>query len=74
MDEAAVELARTYAASIDANPLMVGQLGGGLKAMLQELGMTPKARADLMGGKVAPAANPSLDELRARREQRARQR
>lgn len=71
MDDAAIALARSYASALDARPDMLGQLGRGLKELLIEFGMTPRARAALlkeMGD--APPKESGLDELRARRERR----
>ena len=72
-DAAAVELARRYAAAIDAQDVEpLSKLGRGLTDVLIELGLTPKARAAIL--KDAPQKNPvsvGLDELRARRERKA---
>lgn len=71
VDEAAVELARTYAGAIDdGGPLDV--LGPKLLAVLDSLGLTPKARAAQKGGADDKPTSSPLDQLRERR--RARQR
>lgn len=72
-DGAAVALARTYARAIDAGIEELSKVGPKMLDVLTELGMTPKARADLAKNITqAPAPSPGLDELRARRETRAR--
>lgn len=70
-DAATVELALTYARSLDdgADPARVGPP---FLACLTALGMTPAARAALAGkgaGDDKPTASP-LDELRAKRKAR----
>jgi hypothetical protein len=72
VDGALVELARSYARGIDANAEMLPVYGRGYRETLMELGMTPKIRAALTRGeKEAPKASP-IDELRQRRERRAK--
>lgn len=72
-DAAAVALARLYAAEIDSNPHMLGQLGGALRTMLQELGLSPRARRGVFHGATPTAVPPSkLEELRSARERRGR--
>jgi len=71
-DEAAQALAREYAKAIDGNPEMLAKVGARLLETLVELGMTPKARAAVMKGATPPAGVSKLDELRAKREQKAR--
>lgn len=70
-DHAAAELAMVYALRIDDGE-PVEKLGPPLLAALEALGMTPRARAALVrkGESDVPQRSP-LDELRARREQRA---
>ncbi len=70
-DGGAVRLAGVYAAAIDDDPAQVGKLGPGLLAVLEALGMSPRARAAIAGKGVkdAPARN-RLDELRERRRAR----
>jgi hypothetical protein len=50
----------------------LAQLGPGLRLILVELGLTPKARAAILRGQPAAVPKPSggLDELRARRQRR----
>lgn len=55
-DEAAAELARTYAATIDEHPDRLGDLGPRLLQVLDALTATPAARA-----KVTRLARPSID-------------
>jgi len=62
--DAAVELARAYARRIDAKGDSLHYVGGQFRDILIEIGLTPKARGDLV--KAQPAASP-LDELRDRR-------
>lgn len=74
-DVGAVRLAMVYAEAIDLLPTEVAKLGPGLLAVLESLGLTPRARAAILGkyrggGDDAPART-RLDELR---EQRARAR
>jgi hypothetical protein len=66
-DQGAVQLALTYAAAVDAGE-PVEKVGPPLLAVLEALGMTPRARAALTKGVTngVPVASP-LDELRARR-------
>lgn len=69
-DRATAELALTYGRYIDAMEDLT-KLGPALLGCLAALGMTPAARNALVkGGSHAPVASP-LDELRARRDQRA---
>lgn len=69
VDAATVELARGYAAEIDAGGDL-GKLGPKLLACLDALLMTPKARAAVVkGGEDEPETNP-LDDLRERRRKR----
>jgi len=67
VDQAAVQLALTYAAAVDAGE-PVEKVGPPLLAVMEALGMTPRARAALAKGvtSAGPSASP-LDELRARR-------
>lgn len=68
-DAATVELAKSYAAAIDAGDDL-DKLGPKLLACLDALLMTPKARASIAkGGDDEPEANP-LDDLRERRRKR----
>jgi len=79
-DEAAVALAKSYAAELDAGgcPQCGGRferlekIGPKLLAALEQLRMTPKARTAVMrGGTSDGTTGPSaLDELRRRRENR----
>jgi hypothetical protein len=70
-DLGAAELARTYARAID-NGGDLDKLGPLLLAVLESLGLTPKARAALVkGAKDEPRTSP-LDELRVRRSARQR--
>lgn len=70
-DGAARELALVYARQIDDDPDLLGDLGPKLHAVLDSLGLTPKARASgTKGGQDGHATNP-LDELRAARGRRA---
>lgn len=69
-DDGARTLALAYAEQIDAAPEMLEPLGPKLLAALESLGLTPKARATATKGGPGAAANP-LDQLRARREERA---
>ena len=75
-DGAAIALARVYADAIDADSARLAVLGPQLTAVLVELGMTPKARAAIVGkgtgASGAPKGKSALDELRERREQRTR--
>lgn len=71
-DQAAAELAITYAIAIDSEPEMIGLLGPRLLACLEALLMTPRARAAIAKGvnddqrkQLSP-----LDELRQRRASR----
>lgn len=69
-DKAAAELAIVYAREIDLG-LEIPKLGPALLACLAALGMTPAARNALVKGDGgAPVASP-VDELRARRAERA---
>jgi hypothetical protein len=70
-DEAARELAYRYARTIDANPDDAVKVGPLLLAVLDALGMTPKARAATVKPG-APATASKLDELRAARERKVR--
>ena len=72
-DSAGAALAKSYAAAIDAADEpgeALDQLGPKLLAVLVQLGMTPAGRGAKGGTSGAPVAS-KLDELRARREQRA---
>jgi hypothetical protein len=74
-DKAVVDLARLYARAIDSMPITeLEKFGPKYLAVLESLGMTPKARAALVKGKDNDSdSNKSpLDELRARRNQRER--
>lgn len=69
-DVGAVQLARTYAEQIDADPAQLGKLGPGLLAVLEALCMTPRGRAAVLGKGVSPRDNvpkSKADELRERR-------
>lgn len=70
-DNAAAELALTYADQIDEGG-DIGRLGPPLLAALEALGMTPRARAALIkkGEADGPRQRSPLDELRERRERR----
>lgn len=76
-DAAAIALAKRYAAALDALPDDVEELdslGPKYLKVLESLGMTPagrNARGGAANGPAVPAARP-IDELRARRAQRAR--
>lgn len=72
-DEAAMSLARQYAAAIDGDPETLPKVGPLFLAVLVELGLTPKARAAVAGGSAAPTST-KLDELRAQRAKRAAKR
>lgn len=67
-DVGAVQLARHYAAAIEAGGELE-KLGPALLTVLESLGMTPRARKSVQGG--APDARSPLDELRDRRSKRA---
>jgi len=78
VDGAVVELAKVYAAAIDAPPCScdrcptgdLAKLGPQLLAVLESLGMTPRGRAAVLGKGGAPrdpAPRSALDEARARR-------
>ena len=70
-DQAVVELARTYARVIDGNVDMLNMVGRAFRETLEQLGMTPKARAALARGEQPKPSQPSpIDELRARRAKR----
>lgn len=73
-DEAAVALAKRYARVIDADEEQIGKLGRELLTVLAELGMTPRARAAVVGKGVGTGdrgGQPSrADELRERRARR----
>jgi hypothetical protein len=77
-DTAAMRLAESYAAAIDDaadKGEALDKLGPKLLAALVELGMTPKARAAAAKGGPTNADSgkrSSLDELRERRDRRAR--
>lgn len=71
-DQAAVELARTYARMIDAKDDTLHMLGRSFRETLETLGMTPRARAALTKPTPAESQGSPLDELRSRREQRAK--
>lgn len=66
-DQAAAELARTYAAEVDLDPLCLPKIGPALLACLESLGMTPKARKSLLVKEATDAPASPLDELRKRR-------
>jgi hypothetical protein len=69
-DRGAVQLALTYAAAVDAGE-PVEKVGPPLLAVMEALGMTPRARAALVkGGSDAGPSTSPLDELRARRARR----
>jgi hypothetical protein len=71
-DSGAVRLALVYAEAIDADPTQLGKLGPGLLGVLESLGLTPAARARLVGKGVAngTSTRTRLDELRERRRAR----
>ncbi|MFE9748456.1 hypothetical protein ACFYOT_26415 [Saccharothrix saharensis] len=69
-DKAAVELARRYAALLDAPDGDVGRFGPLLLSTLTALGMTPAGRAAVAKGKEGrtdDGGGSKADELRARR-------
>ena len=69
-DEPALLLTRRYARELDGDGLLQ-EFGAGLRTMLIELGMTPRARASVLRGQAPPASGAdALDELRAKREKR----
>ena len=71
-DQAAVELARTYARVIDENEDMLNVVGRAFRETLQQLGLTPKARALMAkGDQPRTPTKSSIDELRQRRERRS---
>ena len=70
-DHAAVELARSYARTIDTNGEMLNVVGRAFRETLEQLGMTPKARAAMAKGEPQkPPAKSAVDEIRQRRESR----
>jgi len=69
-DQAAAELAITYATQVDSGETELAKAGTGLLAVLEALGMTPRARKSLVKGAADGPTSP-LDELRQRRRQRA---
>lgn len=71
-DAAAVALAREYAVTLDNDPASLVKIGAQFLAVLDALGITPKARA-AKGDKQTPGISP-LDELRAARERKAKAR
>lgn len=70
-DRGAVDLALAYAADIDAGEGDLSRLGPALLAVLEALGLTPRARKAVKNDGQQPAANP-LDELRVRRGRKSR--
>jgi hypothetical protein len=72
-DSGAVRLAQTYAEAIDADRDQLAKLGPGLLAVLESLGLTPRARAALLGkgGETSAPTRNRLDDLRERRRARA---
>lgn len=70
VDAAARELARVYARQIDDCPATLVDIGPKLLAVLESLGMTPRARAAATKGSTGGAARSPLDELRNRRARR----
>lgn len=68
--QGAAELALTYARAIDAGGDL-DRLGPQLLNVLESLLMTPKARAALLKGAKDVNVSSPVDELRARRAQRA---
>lgn len=71
-DQGAVQLALAYAVSVDSGEAPIEKVGPPLLAVLEALGMTPRARANMKGvTSGGPVADP-LDELRARRAARER--
>lgn len=71
-DQGTAELALCYARAVDAEGGL-DKLGPQLLAVLESLGMSPRARASITKGATngSPSASP-LDELRARRAARQR--
>jgi hypothetical protein len=65
-DAGTAALIRRYAWEIDKGEELQ-KLGPPLLAAMEALGMSPRARALLKGGKVEPPRNRKLDELRERR-------
>lgn len=70
-DQAAVDLALTYAAEIDSGEGDLTKLGPALLAALEALGLTPRARKAVKSDGQQPGANP-LDQLAERRAGRGR--
>ncbi|WP_435070443.1 terminase small subunit [Amycolatopsis thermoflava] len=76
-DEAAAALARRYADVLDSEPDALVKVGPLLLACLESLGMTAKGRAVVLGkggqrGDGGGKQRSALDDLRAKREARAR--
>lgn len=73
-DAAGKALVRRYAAAIDADPTpeVLADLGPKLLTALTALGLTPAGRGGKGGAQGGNPVAGKLDELRARREQRAR--
>jgi hypothetical protein len=71
-DGAAVQLAKTYAAKVDADGDL-SKFGPLLLAALESLGMTPRGRAAILGkgGEQRGKPKSTADELRERRAKRA---
>jgi hypothetical protein len=71
-DQAAIQLARVYAAHLDGGNADLVKEGPLLLSVLDALGMTPRARAAVMGkgGGNGAAGAGKLDELRDRRRAR----
>lgn len=68
-DGAARDLAALYAREIDGDPDQLDALGPKLLAVLESLGMTPRARTAATKGAPGVAVNP-LDQLQRRRAER----
>lgn len=69
-DQGAVDLALAYAADIDAGEGDLAKLGPALLAVLEALGLSPRARKAVKTSE-QPAANP-LDQLAAVRARKSR--
>jgi hypothetical protein len=69
-DQGTAELARTYADQIDGMGDLA-KLGPPLLAALESLGLSPRARAAMKGGKPDVPRSGKLDELRERRNRKS---
>lgn len=69
-DYGAVALVKRYAATIDADPKVLSDLGPKLLAALTALGLTPAGRGVKEGGGTSAPVASALDELRERRNAR----